>query len=511
MRDLQLAFSPPKIKKFLFNRLKTLWMMRQSLAAPVLAITALILGIIFGFLATELSLAMALVALGGLVVVYAAFYRPEWIILLMLVVYATIIDDRSIPRIAKRFTAVEVCLLLLLGLIIIRAFSKSNRAEGGFVHTPLDWPVFLFFAVSTVSFLNAKYNLGTNTIIASLSWRNLSLYMIFFAVTNFIRTRRQLMILIGSMFVMAAVVAGLMIVQQFLGPGVSIIPSKEEVGTATALGQELYDVARVTAPGAAIVYVMLLPAFVLYITPECLPARKWLLLIVIVLFPVAIAFTFTRSMWSGAVLSCVLFILIARGNKNFVLLLLALVIAASLLVPLINAYFPRTETIVEALSLRVGSLFAGDKLIEDKSTQWRLRENEQVIPTIKKYPIWGVGPGGEYRAPWDKGDAYTHYIHNGYLYLLVDLGIVGFLPFLWFSIVFLVRGLLAWYRLQDPVLKSIIIGFTLSYVAVLSSSGTSPRFFEQNYILLIGVMLGINEVVIRLGRQSKLENIGERK
>lgn len=157
---------------------------------------------------------------------------------------------------------------------------------------------------------------------------------------------------------------------------------------------------------------------------------------------------------------------------------------------------------MRGLTARFDSLFAGDELVDDASTQWRLRENELALPVIKENPILGLGPGAEYRDPWGVWDHYMGYIHNGYLFLLINVGIVGFIPFLWFSIAHVVKALSSWSKLHDPILKGIVIGFALSYVAIVSSSVTSPRWIETAFTPLIGVVLGINQVAIRLDKQS---------
>jgi O-antigen ligase len=476
----------------------------KALAIPALAIGTLALAAASGLLATVLPLLpeRRVKMLAGLPVLFVAFSSPHLVVLFMLIMSSTVFDSSRLPNVF-RLTVVELCLLLLLGLIVARVL--SDRREDTFVRTPLDWPVFLFFLIGTISFFNAKYNLGAYNYAFSIPvWRVLFDYMVFFAVTNFVRTRRQLLTLVGGMFVSATVVAALIIAQQVAGPAASVIPGIKAAWAATTLGQEFGGVARVSTSGSAIVYVMLLPAFILHITPEYLKTRKWLSFITIVLLLMAIAFTFDRNMWIGATLAGIVFVLVARlESKNFVLLLLVLAVAASLLVPLAGAYFPRIDNIAEALSFRAASLFAGDELMYDSSTQWRLKENELAIPRIKEYPVLGTGPGSEWREPMRQGgDPLTHYIHNAYLYLLLDVGIMGFLPFLWFSIVYLVRGFSSWYMIQDPVLKGLAFGFSLSYIAVLSSSMTSPRLLEPNYAPLIGVMLGITEVAIRLRRQS---------
>lgn len=476
----------------------------QPLAIPALALGTLALAAASGFVATRMFSDKVQLALAGLFGFWVAFFRPDLMILLVLAMSSTIVEDAQLPSF-RGFTAIEMCLMVLLGVVMTRALS-SKRVEESFVRTPLDWPVFLFFVASTISNYNGLNNLGTVDSFVNYVWRRLLNYLIFFAVTNLIRTRRQLTTLVGGMFVMATVVAVLMIAQQAVGTSVSLIPSRERVATAAALGQAQAGVARVALPGVALVYVMLLPAFVLHVTPDYLKAHKWLSLIPVVLLPVATLFTFTRSLWLGAVLSGSILVLFPRvEGRRVVLLILILAVSVAVLVPLLIPYFPRVATVVDAVTARFASLFAGEELVYDSSTQWRLRENDLAIAKFKEYPILGIGPKGVYRTPWSDGETDQYgvcdlcrYIHNSYLYLLVDLGIVGVLPVLWFSILFLLRGFSAWRTVQDLVLRGIIVGFTLSYIAVLVTSVSSPRFTESYFIPVIGVALGINEVALRL-------------
>ena len=474
----------------------------KTMAIPALAIGTLALGAAAGLLAAMLPLLpeRRVKLLAGLPVVFVVFYSPHLLILLMLAVSSTVIDSASTTVIA-RFTAVELCLLLLLGLILARAL--SDRGENALVRTPLDWPIFLFFVASVISLLNAKYILRTYNFKTMAIWRVLFDYMVFFAVTNFVRTRRQLMTLVGGMFVMATVVAALMIAQQAAGASTSIIPGIKS-WTATALNEEFSGVARVSLPGSALVYVMLMPALILHVTPEYLKGRKWLSLIPVVLLPMGIAFTFDRNMWIGATLAAIAFILISRiESKKFLMLIGAWIVVAAFFVPLAKTYYPKVDAIVEALSFRASSLFAGDELVYDSSTQWRLEENRLAIPKIQERPILGLGPGSDWRRSARGGQYWlTHYIHNAYLYLLLDLGIAGFLPFLCFAILALIRGFSSWRRIREPVMRGLVLGFTLSFIAVLSSCTTSPRLLEASYVPLIGVMLGINEVIIRLGERT---------
>jgi O-antigen ligase len=445
---------------------------------------------------------MTQLAIAALIALFTALLRPHFVLVLLLMLSSTLIDARSMPYLFG-FSLVEWCLMFLLGLVVLSGL--SSRAKDAFVRTPLDWPILLFSVASFISVFNAVNNLGTIHSFRTYEFRALLGYLVFFAVTNLIRTRRQLMTLVGAMFVMATVVATFINAQQVIGPEISIIPGQTQVYTADALGQRLDGVARVSIPGAIIVFVMLLPAFVLHATPAYLKGRKWLSLIPVLFLPPGIAFTFDRNMWIGIMLGGVAFIPISRfESRRFVSLVLTLVLLAALLTSVLNVYFPRADTIVQGLSARFDSLFAGDELVYDSSTQGRLQENQAAIPKIKEYPVLGVGPGGEYRAPdWNtRNTAHAHFIHNAYVYLLLDLGILGFLPFVWFSLAFLIRGISAWHTSRDPILRGIVMGFTLSYVALLVASVAAPWFVTHVGIPLVGVMLGINEVAIRLEQQS---------
>ena len=493
--------------------LEAIWVKRQSWAIPVLIVGTIIFGVALGWQATEVTPETIMIIVAGLAIFLALFSKPELVILSMLILSTTTIDYELLPRKA-RVTPIELCVIILLGLIVARII--SNREKYSFVRTALDWPVFLFILATTISLLNAKYFLGTYAEVTAFPiWRQLFGYMGFFAVTNLIRSRRQLLTLVGGLFVMATIVAGFMIAQEVVGTGTRIIPGQQSIMTASVLGQEyVASVARLALlPGALLVFMMFFPTLILHVTPGYLKPRKWLTWIPVVFLPLAIAFTFDRNMWISIAVGASLFILIARlRSQRLVLLILILAIGAIGSISLFNVYFPRIDTVVETISARFNTILTPDELLEDSSTQWRLIENEYAIPKFLENPILGIGPGSEYRRPLDQRgpeDSITHFIHNAYLWLLVDVGLVGFLPFLWFSVAFLLRGVYFYYRLEDPILRSIVIGLTISYVALMISSVATPRFIYPNGPPLIGVMLGINEVAIKLRQQSTLLTISK--
>ena len=151
--------------------------------------------------------------------------------------------------------------------------------------------------------------------------------------------------------------------------------------------------------------------------------------------------------------------------------------------------------------------FQGD----DGSLNWRLIENEYAIAAIKANPWLGLGMGFTYR-PWDSridqvdltGTSYDFrkHIHNGHFWILLQSGLLGYLSLIWLSVIFVGRGLLHWRQVQDLKLRSIVIGFVLTYGVVFVAAIANSSFTQWRWTPILGIMMGINEVVIRASRET---------
>ncbi len=471
----------------------------RALALPGLVLALLILGSVAGVAAAEVSPFVIIGVLAALVIFVIAFSKPELIILLVLVASSTVISLKQIPSISIgfRFTLIEICIVFLLMLAVTRAMLEN------FVQTPLDVPILLFFGASTLSFFNAIYNLGTDKGWLIPYWRVLFAYLMFFAVTNLVRTRQQFLTLTVGVLVLASIVAVLMIIQAGAGPSINILPN---VGTATVLGQEYADVFRVMPPGMPLVIMLFLPALTLLaLSPEYLLAPpKWALAIMVPLLLAATAFTFSRTWWVGVATALGILVVMSPPamRRHVFKTIIGFVLIASLALAVLSIVIPQTSYIIEILGLRAGSFLTGEQIANDSGTQWRLRENTSAILKIQEHPLLGVGPGGRLRYEWWNGDELTRYMHNAYLFILADLGVVGFLPFLWFSVLFLGRGFFFGRKLSDPFLKSWVLAITLSYVALLIASVAGPEFMTQHTTPVIGTLMGISEVAIRLSKPT---------
>ena len=99
---------------------------------------------------------------------------------------------------------------------------------------------------------------------------------------------------------------------------------------------------------------------------------------------------------------------------------------------------------------------------------------------------------------WDA----TRYIHNGHLWILLDAGLFGYLAFMVLSFTFLIRGFRYWRTIASGRLKGVVLGFTLVYLACLISAVTVPTFTVWGWTPVIGITMGINEVILMRSKQA---------
>jgi len=169
-------------------------------------------------------------------------YRPEFGLLAIVVVVGGLIDFERLPLLSMgriSFHITDLILLYLLALVLMKAlFVPSFKV----VRTPLDIPlIWFYFAVLLSAILGITlFSLDMNFVLRRV--RALTYYLGFFCVTNLIRDRRQLIVLIGGLFVVAVLACLAMLIQ-------ALIPSLYLVKTLTVTlvtaGREYAGVLRI--------------------------------------------------------------------------------------------------------------------------------------------------------------------------------------------------------------------------------------------------------------------------
>jgi O-antigen ligase len=209
-------------------------------------------------------------------------------------------------------------------------------------------------------------------------------------------------------------------------------------------------------------------------------------------------------MWAGVALAITIVALsVTYGQRKKLIVFFSLIVALSFIfIPLLSIYSAKTSAIIDSLYARGASLTEPEKATSDSSWLRREKEIGYAKIQIQKHPLLGIGPGNDYRPDvWSNG--LTGFVHNSFYFILLDLGIVGSIPFIWFSILFLVRGFRFWPTVQDKYHRAISLGILVSFIAALVHSVAIPIFMEWNWTPVLGVLFGINEVIYKLNKEEK--------
>lgn len=381
------------------------------------------------------------------------------------------------------------------------------------VRTPLDLPIIIFYGLTLLSTFIAIFNSSLEVVEARRWLRYMTYYLTFIMVTNMVRDRHQLNFLLKSLFLMGTIVAAAMIAQFLLGTSVQILPGHVE--NLWTQGTTFQEITRINPPGFSIVLV----SFIALICILVMKKSRSLGLLEFLqcgLMGMSLLFTFLRSFWAAIIIVFILMLVVFRGKDWRRMVgggLVVFYIIAIILIIVIMAPGSRAMKLVSASMDRLSTLVKSNTFQgQDSSLNWRLLENRYSFSSIASHPLIGIGMGARYR-PFDLrldnySDTYDfrRHIHNGYLWILLDMGLLGFLAFMWLSFAFLSRGLRYWRGIANDRMRGIVLGFTLAYLTVLIAAIANSTFTQWSWTPVIGIIMGINEVILRgVGQETPMK------
>ncbi len=174
--------------------------------------------------------------------------------------------------------------------------------------------------------------------------------------------------------------------------------------------------------GTGLVFGWLFSVYLFFTTNSFRNPNKILALLAILIAPIAMFFTYTRAVWGGLILALgILFVLYPCGKRLFGGLL-----ASGLIV------FMLLHTV--QLSKSEGSV---EDVVERDTIYFRISLAEAGLKMFWEKPVVGVGylqAGREFTPYFDPVGTSTvadegTLIHNTFVNVLVELGVVGFVPF----------------------------------------------------------------------------------
>jgi hypothetical protein len=456
--------------------------------------TALVLGGALGLAVLVPSPPLFLSGLVGLILLIATFKNPEIVILVVLCLVSDLVPTRFNAPIRLPVGTFHVSDLLLMWLLCVVVFRVFTDKTFPYVKTPLDKPVLLFFAAVVVAMGTSMFRFGMRLKEAQIEARVFMYYLAFFAVTNLVRTRLQLVRLVQGILAIGLLVAGTMIAQVMLGRSLLLMDSQ------VLRGRQLV---RFFHPGEMMVYIPL-------ITLTCdmaLGTRHQyhsLRSLSILVLGVGILLTLARNLLIAGTVSLAVLIFITRKLHRSGLvgdLLLTACIAVGVVGALTisgnESLLLSAFRYLAAFLDRISHMFSATILTSEETLVSRWDEIRYAWAHIVEHPIFGIGLYRRYRPPFYVGDTLTRYVHNSYVSIWLKTGLLGLVPFLWLSVHFLQRGFRYWRDVRDRFLRAVTLGHTLAYLGMMISNLVGPTFVSNWSLAVFGVILGINEVILR--------------
>jgi len=403
----------------------------------------ILLGLVFSRFFAVISPLFVLAAIGGILFLFVSLLMPEIGILMIVIIVSSVIFEKALPLIPLPFGSFHVTDVLLLSLLVIIPFKLFTNRNFKVSRTNLDKPLLLFYFAAIVSVYLAitYYNLNFNIVIRQ--FRFITYYLIYFVITNLTKEKKQIILIIKGLFTIATMVAIVMILQGIVGEHVKLMPGRVERPVTL---EQVYEVTRILPPGQTMIYIMFITGICTVVLMKK-PILKSKVFYIDFILGMGILLTFQRGYWIAIIFSLsIFFVLISKRNK---MRIIALCIIVFMLIGTLSLAFSSTggrpKEYLFSIFDRFASLLSGEKMFYSSTLDWRKIENEFALRQIAKHPLFGIGLANNYRPTiigmnedpdWNA----SSYIHNGYLWILVKMGLIGFFPFIWFFIRFLVRG-----------------------------------------------------------------------
>jgi O-antigen ligase len=142
------------------------------------------------------------------------------------------------------------------------------------------------------------------------------------------------------------------------------------------------------------------------------------------------------------------------------------------------------------------------------SNEYRDAENMNLEFTVRSSPLVGIGFGKEMIMKWpmpDISDQFAWYRlapHNSILWLMMTIGISGFIVFWYFIGSAVVRALVLARRLPDRVDKGIAVYGVLMLAATLVFALLDQGLLSMRSLLFLGILLGAVFALPRLAGEA---------
>ena len=385
-----------------------------------------------------------------------------------------------------RITICDAMLLFLYMLWIIEKSAKVNTEEN---RINMNWkillPILFFFGFSCLSLINALFPAHTFFEL----FRMFVGVMIFFYMANHVKDRRNIKLVVGALVLGLIIQCLIAFAQKLTGGGLNLLVLGErEVMVYHAIGRSILGRVGGTLghPNTFAHYLeFLIPVILALVFSKTGKRFRMFFFIVFLMGLAAMVLTFSRGGWLSISLAIayMLYVLIRKRKvKNLVPMIVAIVMVATMMMifalPVISHRLTQDD---------YGTAFS------------RITLMEVAFEIIRTHPLIGVGLNNyvdvmrDYDTTEEKVTfVYPAPVHNIYLLLASEVGILGLLAFIWFVLSLLRLGA---YGMTSPddLQFFLSLGLTTGFLAFLIHGMVNMMYIgsEIGPWFYSGIMTGI--------------------
>jgi len=446
---------------------------RAVIAAGV--VLAAFLGLLVGAGVPPLVLG---IGLAPVAIAAAVWWPPFGLVLLLALVYS-VVPAPPLPLLGGTVQSSDLALLGLAAVLAARAV-RSPEPLFGRNGRVLLLPLALLAALAAVSLVHALVVQPTATrdVLAEarhfLYW--LLAPMVVLALREAVAWRRFVLALIALGLIIAAIAA----LQSVLG----IQVMRGRVEALETLGQYYGGVVRTITPGIYLAVFALLALAARY----ALGASSLLVAGALMVLPaIAIVFGFGRAIWAAALAALALLLVglgPLRGLKLGFVALLGGLLATTILL------FAK-PAVLDAVVDRAISL--PTEVDRGSSFAWRRLENEYAVKALARSPLLGIGLGGDYKPVLNHAlrPEQTRHLHNGYLYLLLKLGVLAAIVPVWLALACAVLMRRAWNAAPRPADRAAAAACFAAFMVPMLTSFTQPEWMTYTGVATLALFAGL--------------------